>query len=74
MDGKGIENILLNIVLGKKTLSKHKSKRTQFCVSSLGNALNKFSFGIVLLTMMTYDLWNLKLSYLNQFQQILSPS
>jgi hypothetical protein len=40
--GKGIENMLVNIVLGKNTLNKHKSKKTQFCASSLGNAQNKF--------------------------------
>lgn len=48
----------------KITLKRHESKKTLFHGSSLGNGLNTFQFAIF------DDLWNIKLSYLNQLQSI----
>ncbi len=53
--GEGIENLFVNMGLGK----------TPFHASLLGKGLNIFQFGIVQVMMMTYNLWNLKLFYLN---------
>jgi hypothetical protein len=52
----------------------NKFEKIFFHVFLFGNGLNKFQFGIV--HVMTYNLWNLKLSYpklsyLNQFQWII---
>jgi hypothetical protein len=41
IDGEGIQNLLVNMELEKKTLKRHNSKKTPFHVSSLGNGLNK---------------------------------
>ncbi len=68
---EGIENLLTNIVLGKKTLKRHKSKKKLVHASLLRNELNKFLFGTVQVIIKTCDLWNLKLSYLNEFQLII---
>jgi hypothetical protein len=40
--GKGIENPFVNMVLKKKLLKKHKSKKTPFHASMFGNGLSKF--------------------------------
>jgi len=52
----------------KQTLKVHKSKKTPFHASLLRNGLDMFQFGTI--QMMTLGLWNIKLSYLNQFQWI----
>jgi len=69
--GEGIENLFTNILLGKKISKRHKSKKKFVHASLLRNGLNKFQFGIVQVIIMTCDLWNLKLSYLNEFQLII---
>jgi hypothetical protein len=40
--GKSIENLPVNIVLGKRTFTKHKFEKTKFYASLLGNGVNKF--------------------------------
>jgi hypothetical protein len=60
----------MNIVLKKKTLKKHKYEKTFFHVFLFGNGLN-FQFKTIQVT--TYDLWNLKLSFLNQIKLIIVP-
>jgi hypothetical protein len=63
--GKGIENPLVNMVLGKKNEFKEKFKKTHFHAPLIGNGLNIFLFGFIQVTIITYDLCNLNLSYLN---------
>ncbi len=62
IDGKGIEDLLMNMVLENNNLKDTNLKTTPFHASLLVNGLQ---FEIV--QMMTYDLWNLKFSYRNQF-------
>ncbi len=62
IDGKGIEDLLVDMVLENNYLKDTNFKITPFCASLLVNGLQ---FEIV--QMMTYDLWNLKFSYRNQF-------
>ncbi len=62
IDGKGIEDLLVNMVLENNNLKDTNLKTTPFHASLLVNGLQ---FEIV--QMMTYDLWNLKFSYRNQF-------
>jgi len=45
--GKGIENLLMNTMLKKTLLKKHKAKNIFFYASLLENKLNIFQFGIV---------------------------
>jgi hypothetical protein len=40
--GKGIENFLVHLVLGKKTSKRNKLKKTPFHASLLENWLSKF--------------------------------
>jgi hypothetical protein len=42
IDGKSIENLHVNIVLGKRTFTKHKFEKTKIYASLLANGLNKF--------------------------------
>jgi hypothetical protein len=61
---ENIENLFVNMVLGKKTFKRHKFKKTHFHVSLLGNGL---------------PIWNypsdnpdlLNLSYLNQIWSVI---
>jgi hypothetical protein len=46
IDEECIQNLLLNMVLEKKSLKKHKYKTT-FHAFSFGNGLNKFQFGTI---------------------------
>jgi hypothetical protein len=62
IDGKGIKDLLVNMVLENNYLRDTNFKTTPFHASLLVNGLQ---FEIV--QMMTYDLWNLKFSYRNQF-------
>jgi hypothetical protein len=64
--GEGMENLFVNMVLDRKALKVHKSKKTPFHASLLRNGLNIFQIGTI--QIITLGLWNLKLSYLNQFQ------
>jgi hypothetical protein len=49
---KGIKNLLVNLVLGKKRLKKrHRSENIQFHASLLGNGLKRFQFGTVQVTL-----------------------
>jgi hypothetical protein len=48
------------MTLKKKTLKKHREKKTPFHAYLLGNRLNIYPFGIIQMTMTTYDLWNVK--------------
>jgi hypothetical protein len=57
IDGKAIEDLLVNMVLENNNL-KDTNLKTPFHASLLVNGLQ---FEIV--QMMTYDLWNLKFSY-----------
>ncbi len=63
IDGEGIANLLVIMVFQKKLI-----KKTPFHASLHWNEVYIFQFGIfqVMITTMTYNLWNLKLSYLNQ--------
>jgi hypothetical protein len=45
--GKGIENLLMNMMLKKTLLKKHKAKKIKFYAFLLENKLNIFQFGIV---------------------------
>jgi predicted transcriptional regulator len=45
--GKGIENLLMSMMLKKMLLKKHKAKKIFFYASLLENKLNIFQFGIV---------------------------
>jgi len=38
---------LMNMVLKRELINKHKCKKTPFHASSLGDELNKFQFGIL---------------------------
>ncbi len=67
--GESIKNLLRTLVLEKKNLKQTQIQNTHFHVFLFGNNLNKFQFGIVRMT--TYNLWNLKLSYLNQLHGII---
>lgn len=49
INGKGIRNLLMNIVLQKKKLI-HIFEKTHFYASKLGNGLNKVQFGVVQFT------------------------
>jgi hypothetical protein len=40
--GESIENLPMNMVLGKKKFTKQKFEKTKFYASLLGNGLNKF--------------------------------
>jgi hypothetical protein len=40
--GESIENFLVNMVLGKRTFTKHKFEKTKLYASLLANGLNKF--------------------------------
>jgi hypothetical protein len=40
--GKGIQNLLMNVALGKKTFKKQKIEKTPFHASLLWNGLNNF--------------------------------
>ncbi len=62
--------MLVNMLLGKETFRKYKSKKTPLHAFLIGNGLNKFQFGTI--QMKIYDSWNLKLSYLNQLYESLS--
>jgi hypothetical protein len=42
IDGDSIQNILVNMVLEKKTLKRQKFEKICFDASSFGNGLNKF--------------------------------
>ncbi len=65
--GENIENIFENMVLEKKPLKKHRSKNTSFSAYLFRNGLKKFKFW----NCPRNDIWNLKLSYLNQLQWII---
>jgi hypothetical protein len=67
--GENIEFFLVNMVLEKNLLWRHRSGKVFFHFSLLKNELNEFQFGIV--QMMIYDLWNLELSPLNQLRGII---
>jgi hypothetical protein len=58
IDGKGIEDLLVNMVLENNNLKDTNLKTTPFHASLLVNGL-QLEIG----QMMTYDLWNLKFSY-----------
>jgi hypothetical protein len=62
IDEKGMEDLLLNMVLENNNLKNKNLQMTPFHVSLL---VNDLQFEIV--QMMTYDLWNLKFSHQNQF-------
>jgi hypothetical protein len=62
IDGKGIEDLFMNMVLENNNLKDTNLETTPFHASLLVNGLQ---FEIVQL--MTYDLWNLKFPYQNQF-------
>jgi len=62
IDGEGIENLLVNMMLKNNNLKDTNFKTTPFHTSLRMNGLE---FEIVQMT--TYDLWNLKFSYRNQF-------
>ncbi len=40
--GESIENLPMNMILRKRTLTKHKFEKTKFYASLLGNGLNIF--------------------------------
>jgi hypothetical protein len=40
--GEAIENLLMNMVLKKRTIERHKSKKTHFHASLLGDGLKRF--------------------------------
>jgi hypothetical protein len=61
IDGEGIEDFLVNMVLENNNLKDTNLKTTPFHAFLLMNGLQ---FEIV--QMATYDLWNLKFSYRNQ--------
>jgi hypothetical protein len=52
---KGIQNLLVNIVLDLKKKQRHKFEKTPFHAFSFMNGLNKFQFGnTIQYMMMTY--------------------
>ncbi len=55
--GEYIQNLPMNIELGKKTFKIDKFEKTPFHAFSLGVGLNKFHFQIVQCML---DLWNLE--------------
>ncbi len=59
--------MLVNMLLGKETFKRYKSKKTSLHASLIGNGLKKFQFGTI--QMKNYDSWNLKSSYLNQLYE-----
>ncbi len=67
IDGEGIEDFLVNMVLENNNLKDTNLKTTPFHASLVVNGLQ---FEIVQMT--TYDLWNLKFFYWNQFDWFLS--
>jgi hypothetical protein len=69
ISGEYIENMLVNMALKKETLKWHRFGKTPFHGFLFENGQNKFHFAIIQVT--TYDLWNLKLSYLNQLEWII---
>jgi hypothetical protein len=42
IDGESIENLPVDMVLGKRTFTKHKFEKTKFYASLLEYGLNKF--------------------------------
>ncbi len=63
IDGKGIEDLLVNMVLENNNLKNNFFTNDTF-------PPNDLQFEIV--KMMAYDLWNWKFSYQNQFDWFLS--
>jgi hypothetical protein len=62
---KGIEKKIMKMVLEKQNLKKHTFKKAPCRVFLVDKRFRRFYIEIVQMT--TYNLWNLKLSYINQF-------
>jgi len=52
--GESIEHLLVNMVLGKRTFTKHKFEKTKLYASLLGNGLNKILIWNVQMMTTTY--------------------